>query len=116
MATAFDGLDKSVGIEKPKGKIHLIKELIMGLSEVDTFHDMMYKKTDKKQDLTKERNELIVELKRDEADILTQSQIYKENEFKIKEIQGQIDINPKKEEVSKLSKELDKLKRPQIKA
>lgn len=56
MAVAFDGLNRGVNIETIGGKIHVLKELIMGLSEVDTFHDMMYKKTDKKQDLTKERN------------------------------------------------------------
>ena len=51
----------------------------MGLSEIDTFHDMMYKKTDKKQDMKKERGQLVNELKKDEADILTLAQTVKDN-------------------------------------
>lgn len=53
MSKAFDDLNKLTDITTLDGKIHIVKQLIMGLSEVDTFHDMMYKKTEKKQDMTK---------------------------------------------------------------
>lgn len=48
-------------------KINLIVGLIKGLSEIDEFHELVSIKSEKMQLLTKEKTELIAQLKSDEA-------------------------------------------------
>ncbi len=48
-------------------KINLAVGLIKGLSEVDEFHDLVSIKSEKMQLLTKERTDLVAQLKIDEA-------------------------------------------------
>ena len=51
-------------------KMNLIVKLIQGLSEIDEFHDLVSIKSEKMQQLTKEKTELITQLKADEAETL----------------------------------------------
>jgi hypothetical protein len=53
------------------GKVRLILSLIQGLSEIDEFHELVSIKSERMQLLTKEKTELVAQLKIDEAENLS---------------------------------------------
>lgn len=64
MKRAFEGLSFPEELNL-HGKIDLIISLIKGLSEIDEFHELVSIKSEKMQQLTKEKTELVAQLKVD---------------------------------------------------
>lgn len=64
MKRAFEGLAFPEELNL-HGKIDLIISLIKGLSEIDEFHELVSIKSEKMQQLTKEKTELVAQLKVD---------------------------------------------------
>lgn len=52
-------------------KLNTIMKLIQGLSEVDGFHDMVSRKSEKISEMTKDKAEYVSKLKQNEADALS---------------------------------------------
>jgi|JI61114C2RNA_FD_contig_41_1076193_length_343_multi_1_in_0_out_0_1 hypothetical protein len=49
MAKAFEGFDRSTPTSVLEGKLYILRTLIEGLSEIDSFHDMVSKKSERMQ-------------------------------------------------------------------
>lgn len=59
-------------------KIKLVVGLIKGLTDIDEFHDLVSIKSEKMQQLTKERTDLVAQLKIDEAESLSNNEVLKD--------------------------------------
>jgi hypothetical protein len=70
MRAAFDNFDFPLTYSLLP-KTQLIVGLIRGLSEIDEFHELVSIKSEHMQQLTKEKTELVAQLKIDEAEILS---------------------------------------------
>ncbi len=70
MKKAFEGFafPKELNL---KGKVNALLVLIQGMSEIDEFHELVSIKSQKMQQLTKEKTELVAQLKVDEAENLS---------------------------------------------
>ena len=54
-----------------KSKLRTLIALIQGLSEVDGFHDMVGRKSEKIAEMTKDKAEFVTKLKKNEAEALS---------------------------------------------
>lgn len=73
MRAAFDNFDFPNAYSL-LAKTQLIVGLIRGLSEIDEFHELVSVKSERMQQLTKEKTELVTQLKIDEAEILSNNE------------------------------------------
>jgi hypothetical protein len=64
MAKAFENFNMTASISGFAEKTYILRTFIEGLSEIDSFHDLVSKKSEKMQEMTKERGELSNELKK----------------------------------------------------
>lgn len=54
-----------------KTKLYVLVRLIEGLSEIDGFHDLVSKKSEKISEMTKDKADLVTKLKNNEAEALS---------------------------------------------
>lgn len=71
MRRAFDPPPNVFPPSSLEEKTNLLLCLIRGLSEVDEFHSLVSIKSERMQQLTKEKTELVAQLKVDEAENLS---------------------------------------------
>ena len=103
MKKAFENFDFPTYLTM-ETKLYVLLTLIQGLSEVDGFHDMVSRKSEKMSQMTKEKANLVTRVKKDEAQALS-------NKEKVKEMMINIGEKDMNEEDQKMSKEVEKNKK-----